>query len=167
MRGEDTVSVIDASTYHEVRRITVPYGPGMTIFSPDDRYGYVCSSCAPETVVIDRTTHEIVRPVKQTSPFCPNIAVTPDGSAGVGDAQGYRARRGFQRQAPFQRSLHPRYWADHEAYVNIVRNANGQFAYVTIGGLNEVKDRYTTGTQPKLVATIPTNVAAAAEHAVR
>jgi YVTN family beta-propeller protein len=40
-------------------------------------------------------------------------------------------------------------------HVNIVRNANGQFAYVTIGGLNEVKV-FTTTDHPELVATIPT-----------
>ena len=33
-------------------RITVPNGPGMQIFSPDGKYGYVCSSFNPETVVI-------------------------------------------------------------------------------------------------------------------
>jgi YVTN family beta-propeller protein len=40
-------------------------------------------------------------------------------------------------------------------HVNIVRNAHGQFAYVTIGGLNEVKV-FTTTDHPALVATIPT-----------
>ena len=39
--------------------------------------------------------------------------------------------------------------------MNIVRNANGQFAYVTVGGLNEVKV-FTTTEHPELVATIPT-----------
>ena len=51
----------------------------MTIFSPDGRYGYVCSSFTPETVVISTQTHEIVGRVKQVSPFCPNIAASPDG----------------------------------------------------------------------------------------
>lgn len=44
--------------------------------------------------------------------------------------------------------------ADYQS-VNIVRNAKGQFAYVTIGGLNEIKV-YTTSARPELVATIPT-----------
>jgi YVTN family beta-propeller protein len=39
--------------------------------------------------------------------------------------------------------------------VNIARNANGQFTYVTVGGLNEVKV-FTTTDKPELVATIPT-----------
>src|ERR1051326_1593214 len=33
VRGEDYISVIDAATFREKTRITVPAGPGMTIFS--------------------------------------------------------------------------------------------------------------------------------------
>jgi YVTN family beta-propeller protein len=40
-------------------------------------------------------------------------------------------------------------------HVNFARNANGQLAYVTVGGLNEVKV-FTTSDQPELVATILT-----------
>ena len=57
----------------------MPNGPGMTIFSPDGKYGYVCSSFTPETVVIATASHKIVGHVKQDSPFCPDIAATPDG----------------------------------------------------------------------------------------
>ena len=39
MRGENYVSVIDAASYEEKARITVANGPGMTIFSPDGKYG--------------------------------------------------------------------------------------------------------------------------------
>src|SRR5208282_3122636 len=52
VRGTNYVSVLDGTTYHEKMRITVPNGPGMTIFSPDWKYGYVCSSFMPETVVV-------------------------------------------------------------------------------------------------------------------
>src|ERR1700724_4152007 len=52
VRGENYVSVLDGITYKENTRIIVPNGPGMTIFSPDGKYGYVCSSFNPETVVI-------------------------------------------------------------------------------------------------------------------
>jgi len=44
VRGEDYVAVLDGETFAEKRRIMVPNGPGMTIFSPDGRYGYLCSS---------------------------------------------------------------------------------------------------------------------------
>ena len=79
VRGEDYVSVIDPQTYAEKVRLKTPNGPGMTIFSPDGRYGYVCSSFTPELVVFDVATHNQVGSVPQPSPFCPNIAATPDG----------------------------------------------------------------------------------------
>src|SRR5437899_9266721 len=78
VRGENYVSVLDSTTYTEKTRITVPNGPGMTIFSPDGKYGYVCSSFTPETEVITVADHKIVGRVPQASPFCPNIAATPD-----------------------------------------------------------------------------------------
>ena len=42
VRGENYVSVLDGGTHAEKTRITVPNGPGMQIFSPDGKYGYVC-----------------------------------------------------------------------------------------------------------------------------
>src|SRR5512132_3831508 len=80
VRGENYVAVLDGKTYAEKTRIVTPAGPGMQIFSPDGKYGYVCSSFNPETVVISVADHEIVARVPQASPFCPNIAATPDGS---------------------------------------------------------------------------------------
>ena len=52
VRGENYISVIDAASYAEKKRIEVPAGPGMQIFSPDGKYGYICSSFNPETVVV-------------------------------------------------------------------------------------------------------------------
>src|SRR3954464_6375939 len=80
VRGENYVSVLDGATYQEKTRIVVANGPGMTIFSPDGKYGYVCSSFTPETAVITVADHKIVGKVQQASPFCPNIAATPDGA---------------------------------------------------------------------------------------
>jgi DNA-binding beta-propeller fold protein YncE len=79
VRGENYISVLNGTTYQEKTRITVPNGPGMQIFSPDGKYGYVCSSVTPQTVVIMVADHKIVGRVPQLSGFCPNIAVTPDG----------------------------------------------------------------------------------------
>src|SRR5207244_4349971 len=80
IRGENYVAVLDGTSFKEKTRITVPNGPGMTIFSPDGKYGYVCSSFSPETVVITTAGHKIIGHVKQESPFCPDIAATPDGN---------------------------------------------------------------------------------------
>jgi YVTN family beta-propeller protein len=80
VRGEDYVAVLDGTSFEEKTRVKVPAGPGMQIFSPDGKYGYVCSSFNPETVVISVADHMIVGRVTQASPFCPNIAASPDGS---------------------------------------------------------------------------------------
>src|ERR1700742_3895991 len=79
VRGENYISVLDTRTFEEKTRITTPAGPGMQIFSPDGKYGYICSSFNPETDVVLVADHKIIARVKQESPFCPNIAASPDG----------------------------------------------------------------------------------------
>jgi YVTN family beta-propeller protein len=138
VRGENYVSVLDGTTYEEKARIIVPNGPGMTIFSPDGKYGYVCSSFTPETVVITVADHRIVGRVPQASPFCPNIAATPDSKQVWFTLKDTGKTQVFDAQPPFAllKTLDTGPITNH---VNIVRNANGMFAYVTIGGLNEIK----------------------------
>src|ERR1700737_268453 len=70
-RGENYVSVLDGTTYEEKKRITVPNGPGMTIFSPDGKYGYVCSSFNPETDIVSVAAPTIVGGGRRASPFGP------------------------------------------------------------------------------------------------
>jgi YVTN family beta-propeller protein len=138
VRGEDYVSVLDAHTYEEKQRIKTPAGPGMQIFSPDGKYGYICSSFNPETVVVSVATHEIVGHVAQASPFCPNIAASADGKQvwftlkDVGKAQVFEATPPFK----LLKTLDVGPIANH---VNLVNNANGSFAYITVGGLNQVQ----------------------------
>ena len=138
VRGEDYVSVLDGQSFEEKRRIKVPAGPGMQIFSPDGKYGYVCSSFNPETVVVSVADHSIVGHVKQDSPFCPNIAATPDGKQVWFTLKDVGKTMVFDAQPPFSvlKSIDTGPITNH---VNIVHNANGTFAYVTVGGLNEVK----------------------------
>lgn len=154
VRGENYVQVLDGKTYAPKLRIIVPNGPGMTIFSPDGQYGYVCSSFTPETVVVDVHRHRIVGRVPQASPFCPDIAATPDGKQvwftlkDIGKTEVFNARPPFNRIALLDTG-------PITNHVNIVRNTEGQFAYVTVGGLNEVRV-FTTSPDPQLAATIPT-----------
>jgi YVTN family beta-propeller protein len=151
VRGEDYVAVLDGATYAEKLRINVPNGPGMTIFSPDGRYGYVCSSFTPETVVVATETHEIVGRVKQVSPFCPNIAASPDGEQVWLTLKDVGKVMVFAAKPPFQvlRVLDTGPITNH---VNLVRTPLGQFAYVTVGGLNQIKAFRTTDFEQ--VATI-------------
>jgi YVTN family beta-propeller protein len=152
VRGEDYVDVLDGQTFLEKTRIQVAAGPGMQIFSPDGKYGYVCSSFNPETAVIAVADHQIVARVPQASPFCPNIAATPDGSQvwftlkDVGQTQVFDARPPFA----LLKTLDTGPLTNH---VNFAHNAKGTFAYVTVGGLNQVKVFRTTDFEQ--VATIP------------
>ena len=153
VRGEDYVSVLDAATYAETLRIKVPGGPGMQIFSPDGKYGYVCSSFNPQTEVISVADHKIVGEVKQESPFCPNIAATPDGKQVWFTLKDTGKTTVFDARPPFA-VLKVIDTGPITNHVNFARTARGTFAYITVGGLNEVQvfriDDFSK------VATIPT-----------
>jgi YVTN family beta-propeller protein len=152
VRGENYVSVLDGTSYEEKTRIVTPSGPGMTIFSPDGTYGYVCSSFNPETDVVSVADHTIVGKVTQASPFCPNIAATPDGTQVWFTLKDTGKTQVFDAHPPFAllKTLDTGPITNH---VNIAHNTNGTFAYVTIGGLNQVKVFRTDNFEQ--VATIP------------
>jgi YVTN family beta-propeller protein len=152
VRGEDYVAVLDGNTYEEKARIKLPNGPGMQIFSPDGKYGYVCSSFTPETDIVSVADHQIVGRVKQASPFCPNIAATPDGRQVWFTLKDVGKTQVFNAQPPFNllKTIDTGPITNH---VNFAHNTNGSFAYVTVGGLNEVKV-FRTDTFEQ-VATIP------------
>jgi YVTN family beta-propeller protein len=153
VRGENYVSVIDPQKMKEIRRIEVANGPGMTMFGPDGKYAFVCSSFTPELAVIDVASHKIIKRMPQVSPFSPLIAVTPENDEvwitlkDVGKAQIYSAKPPFDQKAVLDTG-------PITNHLNFANNRNGKFAYVTIGGTNEVKV-FRRGKTPELVATIP------------
>jgi YVTN family beta-propeller protein len=152
VRGENYVAVLDGTSYEEKTRIIVPGGPGMQIFSPDGKYGYVCSSFNPETVVIAVADHKIVGRVAQVSPFSPNIAATPDGKQVWFTLKDVGKVMVFDGHPPFSvlRTIDTGPITNH---VNFAHNEHGTFAYVTVGGLNEVQVFRTEDFSK--VATIP------------
>ena len=152
VRGENYISVLDSATYKEKDRIVVPGGPGMQIFSPDGKFGYICSSFNPDTVVVSVADHKIVGHVPQLSPFCPNIAASPDGKQVWLTLKDVGRTMVFDARPPFSilKTLDTGPITNH---VNIVQNAHGTFAYVTVGGLNQVQV-FRTDDFSK-VATIP------------
>ena len=76
--------------------------------------------------------------MKQESPFCPNIAATPDGEQvwftlkDIGKTQVFNARPPFNPIKTIETG-------PITNHVNFARTPKGTFAYVTIGGTNEVK----------------------------
>jgi YVTN family beta-propeller protein len=104
--------------------------------------------------VIDTKSHAIVGHVKQASPFCPDIAATPDGKQvwltlkDIGKTQVINAAPPFNTIAVLDTG-------PLTNHVNIARNSKGQFAYVTVGGLNTVKV-FSTDDHPQQAASIAT-----------
>jgi YVTN family beta-propeller protein len=152
VRGENYISVIDAKTFTEKTPIVTPSGPGMQIFSPDGKYGYICSSFNPETDVVSVADHKIIAKVKQESPFCPNIAASPDGKQVWFTLKDTGKTQVFDAKPPFNliKTIDTGPITNH---VNFAHTAKGTFAYVTIGGLNQVKVFRTDDFSE--VATIP------------
>ena len=153
VRGENYISVIDPVQTKETRRIQVASGPGMTMFGPDGKYAFVCSSFTPELAVIDVASHKVIKRLPQVSPFSPNIAVTPENDEvwitlkDAGKVQVFNAKQPFEQKAVLDTG-------PITNHVNFANNRNGKFAYVTIGGANEVK-AFRRGAAPELIATIP------------
>jgi YVTN family beta-propeller protein len=146
-------SAIDAAQMKEIRRIEMANGPGMTAFGPDGKYGFVCSSFTPELTVVEVASHQVIQRVPQASPFCPNIAVSPENDEvwitlkDAGKVQAFSAKPPFAQTALIETGAITN-------HVNFVNNKNGKFVYVTIGGSNEVKV-FRRGATPEFVATIP------------
>ena len=98
-------------------------------------------------------SHKIVKRLPQVSPFSPNIAVTPENDdvwitlKDVGKVQVFNAKPPFEQKAVLDTG-------PITNHVNFANNRNGKFAYVTVGGANEVK-AFRRGETPELVATIP------------
>jgi YVTN family beta-propeller protein len=154
VRGENYVSVIDPAQKKEVRRIETANGPGMVLFRPDGKLAFVPSSFTPEMDVIDTTTYKVIARVPQASPFSPNLAVDQDEVwftlKDSGKTQVVSATPPFRTLAVLETG-------PITNHVTLVTNAAGRFAYVTVGGRNEVLTyRREPGSSPKLVATIKT-----------
>ncbi len=89
-------------------------GPGMTIFSPDGRYGYVCSSFSPETVAIDVKSPRDRRADQAGEPVLPRHRGDARRQAGVVHPQGRRPRPGVRGHAAVQGAQDHRDRTDHQ-----------------------------------------------------
>ena len=85
----------------------------------------------------------------QTSPFCPDIALSPENDElwitlnDVGKVQVFSAKPPFEQRALFDTGpITNRF--------NFANNRNGKFAYVTLGGANQVKV-FRRGPMPELI----------------
>jgi len=154
VRGEDYVSVVDPATAKEVRRIPTANGPAMVLFRPDGRYAFVPSSFTPELDVIDLKTNQVAARVKQSSPFSQNLAVSADGTEVWFTLKDTGRTQVIQAVPPFSTTavLETGPISNHVALVD---KAKGKFAYVTVGGQDQVKV-FRRGPKPEQIAVIPT-----------
>jgi len=153
VRGENYISVIDPVQQKEIRRIETANGPGMVLFRPDGKYAFVPSSFTPEMDVIDTRTYQVVARVPQASPFSPNLAVDQDEVwftlKDSGKTQVVSAKPPFQTLATLETG-------PITNHVTFITNSAGRFAYVSVGGRNQVLAYRRGGANPSLVATIKT-----------
>jgi YVTN family beta-propeller protein len=125
----------------------------MVIFRPDGKYAFVCSSFTPEVAVIETASYRVVKRLVQASPFSPNIAASPDGKEFWLTLKDSSRTQAFSAEPPFAQIalLETGPITNHVIFAD---NRNGKFAYVTVGGADEVKV-FRRGPKPELVARIP------------
>ncbi len=153
VRGEDYVSVVDPVQKKEVRRIQTANGPAMVLFRPDGKYAFVPSSFTPEMDVIDTASYQVVARVPQASPF---LAQSRGRS---GRSLDHAQRLGQNADLQCEAALWTLATLDTgpiSNHVTFVTNSAGRFAYVSVGGTDQVLAYRRNGATPKLIATIRT-----------
>ncbi|WP_426237535.1 YncE family protein [Pararhizobium sp. DWP1-1-3] len=151
VRGEDYISVIDASTYLETARIPTTSGPGMVMFSVDGERAVVCNSFNPVVEVFDVKTRRLLKSIPVVSPFSPFIQVTPDGrEAWLTHKDVGKVTRVDLKSLTVAGVIDTGPITNHLAFA---KTAEGLRAYVTVGGENLVKV-YSADQASDLVTTI-------------
>jgi YVTN family beta-propeller protein len=153
VRGQRYIAVLSTQTGREVGRIGTADGPSKVVFSPDGRLAYVNHLRAREVEVVRVRDRRIIKRIFGTAPQSSDEALSPDGrelwlghpftgQITVIDAQRMRLLTVL--------STGPR--TNHIAFVT---KPGGQYAYVTVGGLNETLVFRRKGAHPRLVKRIP------------
>ena len=88
--------------------------------------------------MLDTHKYEVVARVPQVSPFCPNLAVSRDGTEVWFTLKDSGKTQVMSAQEPF-RLLATLDTGPLTNHVTLVDNADGKLAYVTVGGQNAVK----------------------------
>jgi YVTN family beta-propeller protein len=152
VRGQTYLAVLSTQTGREVGRIGTADGPSKVVFSPDGRLAYVNHLRAKEVEVVRVHDRRIIKRIFGTARQSSDEAISPDGrelwlghpftgQVTVIDAQ--------RMQVLTVLKTGPR--TNHIAFVT---KPDGQYAYVTVGGLNQTLVFRRDGAHPQLVKRI-------------
>jgi YVTN family beta-propeller protein len=152
VRGQRYVAVLSTQTGREVGQIATADGPSKVVFSPDGRLAYVNHLRAREVEVVRVRDRRVIKRIFDTAPQSSDEAISPDGrelwlghpftgQISVIDAQRMRVLTTL--------NTGPR--TNHIAFVT---KPKGQYAYVTVGGLNETLVFRRDGAHPQLVKRV-------------
>lgn len=153
VRGQRYVSVISTRTGREVDRIRTADGPSKVVFSPDGRLAFVNHQRASEVDVVRVRTRRVVRRIRGVAPRSSDEAISPDGrelwlghpadgKVSIVDARRFRVRA-ILDTGP--RTNHPTF---------VTKRDGRDYAYVTVGGLNQTLVYRRGGGPPVLVRRI-------------
>ena len=160
VRGEDYLQIIDLETEETLARLVTAPGVSKVVFSPDGQRAFANHLFTNELTVIDIASREITAriPIPDEAGGSADLAMAPDGDevwlghpnngkTTVVDAWTLEVKAVLDTGP---RTNHP----------NFVTRDGVEYAYVTVGGLNQTKVfRRTPGT-PELVTAIDNSGAA-------
>jgi YVTN family beta-propeller protein len=154
VRGQNYVSVINTRMGQELQRITTADGPSKVVFSPDGTLAYVNHLRARVVEVIRVANRRIIKTIHGTAPQSSDEAISPDGRElwlghpFTGQETVIDAKR--------MRVITILNTGPRTNHAQFITKPDGQeYAYVTVGGLNETlvyRDR--GGAPPTLVTRI-------------
>ena len=139
VRGENYVSVIDPVQMKEIRRVQTANGPGMVLFRPGRQ---VCIRPFQLHAGVGCRRHADLRGGRSRSAGKPVLAQSggePRWNGSVVHAQRFRQDAGDERRSRRFSILATLDTGPITNHVTLVDNANGKFAYISVGGENVVK----------------------------
>jgi YVTN family beta-propeller protein len=152
VRGQRYVAELSTKTGRKVGRIRTADGPSKVVFSPDGRLAYVNHLRAREVEVIRVRDRRIIKRIFGTAPQSSDEAISPDGrELWLGHPFTGQTTVIDAKQMRVLTILHTGPRTNHTAFVT---KPTGQYAYVTVGGLNETLVFRRDGGHPQLVKRI-------------
>lgn len=148
VRGQRYVAELSTKTGRKVGRIRTADGPSKVVFSPDGRLAYVNHLRAREVEVIRVRDRRIIKRIFGTAPQSSDEAISPDGrELWLGHPFTGQTTVIDAKQMRVLTILHTGPRTNHIAFVT---KPTGQYAYVTVGGLNETLVFRRDGAHPNL-----------------